>query len=217
MTDTSVMNEPAATAIPEAALSRWLFTDPVVCRDLAAELRITHGSVVGFEVATTRLVPDASGPGDIDVLVCPKGSPGRALVIELKRVKIVPETFHTQLPGKLGELKHGVQQANLLHKLGFHRTFLMVAIITDGRERSGLNFASRGPTSALVQLVDGALGYDELLPGVGLAFVELTQPVDKDITWAGAVAVRVVRDAELRTQAPVLTARVTKLFHDEQR
>jgi len=109
------------------------------------------------------------------------------VAIELKRVKIVSETFYTEQPGKLGDLKHGVQQANLLRALGFYRTILMVAIVTDGRDRVGLNFASRGPTSTLASIIDQFPDNDRLVSGIGVTFVEITQPIDKEINLAGAI------------------------------
>jgi hypothetical protein len=126
---------PSAAALQEAPLSRLLFGESPACRPLVTELRIAPGSCVAFEVPTATLVPGARGPGDIDVLVCGPQTPARALAIELKRVKITPESFETELPGKLPGLKRGVQQANLLGELGFHRAYLLIAVVTDGRQR----------------------------------------------------------------------------------
>ena len=91
----------------------------------------------------------------------------------------------------------------------------MVAIVTDGRDRAGSNFASRGPTSTLAHLIDQFPHNDRLGAGIGLTFVEITQPIDKEISWAGAIVVRSARDTEPRPQAPALTARVSKVLCDD--
>lgn len=200
------------THINESNLARWLFSHPIAYTEIGAVLGLADPLCIGFEIPPQDIVPKAPGPGDIDVLLCPSASPDRAVAIELKRVKIRGDTFHTQLPGKLRELKHGVQQANLLHALGLHRTILMIAIVTDGRERVGLNFASRGPTSPLIDPIDHFSGSDRLVPEIGLVFVEITQPVDKEISEAGAIVARVARDGERRDQSPALTGRISQVL-----
>jgi hypothetical protein len=208
------MQATSVTDIPESELARWLFSHPVASRDIFRTLGLGDCSCIDFGRSPKDFDSDARGPGDIDVLLCPKPSPDRAVAIELKRVKIVPETFYTEQPGKLGDLKHGVQQANLLYSLGFYRTILMVAIVTDGRDRAGSNFASRGPTSTLANLIDQFPHNDRLGSGIGLTFVEITQPIDKEISWAGAVVVRSACDTEPRLQAAALTARVSTVLCD---
>lgn len=206
------MQVPSAADLPEAPLSRLLFGESPACRPLAAELRIAPGSCVAFEVPTATLVPGARGPGDIDVLVSSLQTPARSLAIELKRVKVTAESFDTELPGKLSDLKRGVQQANLLGELGFHRTYLVIAIVTDGRQRVGYNFFGRGPTVELLEGITQFTGRDRLRPGVGLAFVDMTQPIDKDIALAGSVGAWIEWDAQESDQPPSLTASVAEFF-----
>lgn len=201
----------SATAIHEAPLCRWLFGKSPAFRNLATELRIGPGSRVTFEVSTRELVPSARGPGDIDVLVFDQRAPQHALAIEVKRIRVAPESFDTGLPSGLSELKHGVQQANLLGELGFHRTYLLIAVVTDGRQRSDYNFFGRGPSLELLQIITQFTGRDRLSSGVGLAFVELTQPVDKDVTDAGSTGAWVNRSAQDSEQPATLTGAIAKL------
>ncbi len=206
------MQAPSATSLNETPLCRWLFGAFPSSRLLADELGFAPGCCPLFEVPTTSLIPDARGPGDIDVLVSSAKRPEAAIAFEAKRVKISAGAFDTGLPGKLSDLRHGVQQANLLHALGFHRSYLLVIIVTDGRQRADFNFASRGPTSELVSIVDGFRDRDRLDPHVGIAFIEVTQPVDREIESAGAIGVRVARDAVKLPQPVTLTNAVGELF-----
>jgi hypothetical protein len=206
------MQAPSATNIDEGQLSRWLFGESPALRHLASELSIGWGSRVAFEVPTIKLVPGARGPGNIDVLVFNSQAPEQTLAIELKRVKVTPNSFATELPGKLAGLEHGVEQANLLGKLGFHRVYLLIAIVTDGRWRSEYNFFGRGPTPELLQAIARFPGRDQLSPAVGLAFVEVTQPTDKEVTWAGSTGAWVEQRAQEIDQPVTLTAAVAELF-----
>lgn len=205
------MESSSVTEITEDVLCRWLFLEPAA-RPLLEELRVLPGSRVWFSVPTTSVLSEARGPGDIDVLIGNPQYPESALAIEVKRVKVESATFHTGTPGKLQGLKHGVQQANLLAKVGFHRTFLLVAVVIDGRERVELNFASRGLTSELAKAIGEFPRRAALAAHVGLAFVEITQPVDRPITDAGGIGVRVAQQPTGIAQSPALTAGIVHLF-----
>jgi hypothetical protein len=177
----------SVTDIHEAELCRWLFSDPTVSAPLCRELELAPPSLAAFSVPTARIVPNAEGPGDIDVLVSTSPHHKNALAIEVKRVKIDADTFHTGMPGKLQDLRRGVQQASLLGRLQFSRAMLLVVVVTDGRERHRLNFAFRGPEVPMLRkAIEEFPDRKRLAANVGLAFIELTQPVDKAIADAGS-------------------------------
>ncbi len=79
------------------------------------------------------LVPDARGPGDIDVLAVDPSQPDQAVAIEVKRVKMPPDSYWTSLPNKIEEIGKGCKQAGLLRAIGFQRSYLLVAVVADGR------------------------------------------------------------------------------------
>lgn len=209
------MGSKSVTDLEEDVLCRWFFLS-LAAHPLLKELCVSPGSHPLFSVSTTSAFPGARGPGDIDVLIANPQCPETSLAIEVKRVKIQAATFHTGTPGKLQDLKRGVHQANLLAELGFHRTFLVVAVVVDGRERDYLNFASRGPTSQLAQAIDDFPSRAKLAARVGLAFVEIVQPVDKPITDAGSIGVRVVRHSVAIQQPLSVTAAIARLLKVSQ-
>lgn len=144
-----------------------------------------------FSDPTTCIVPNAKGPGDIDVLLSTSPHHENALAIEVKRVKIDAGMFYTGMPGKLQDLRRSVRQANLLGRLQFSRAMLLIIVVTDGRERHGLNFAFRGPEVPMLRkAIDEFPDRERLAPNVGLAFIELTQPVDKAIKDAAGIGIR---------------------------
>lgn len=199
--------------IPEAELCRWLFSDPTVCGPLCRDLEFTPCSLAAFSVPTTCIIPNAEGPGDIDVLLT--SSPGYefTVAIEVKRVKIGTDSFHTWMPRKLQGLRRGVRQASLLGTLQFSRAFLLVVVVTDGRERHGLNFAFRGPeVPELRKAIDEFPDRERLAPNIGLAFVEVTQPIDKPIADAGSIGIRVHRRPEVLAQPDAVTVALKAYF-----
>ena len=207
------MKSRSVTDIPEAELCRWLFSDPTVSAALRRDLELAPSSLLAFSVPTTRIVPNAEGPGDIDILLSTSPHHKNALAIEVKRVKIDADTFHTGMPGKLQDLARGVQQAGLLGRLQFSRAMLLVVVLTDGRERHGLNFAFRGPEVPMLRkAIDEFPDRKRLAPNVGLAFVELTQPVDKVIADAGSIGIRVDHRPEVAAQPGAVTAAVKAYF-----
>lgn len=213
----SNMESLSVTDIPEAELCRWLFSDPTVSAPLYRDLELAPSSLAAFSVPTTCIMPNAEGPGDIDVLVSASPHHEIAVAIEVKRVKIDADTFHTGMPGKLQDLRRGVQQANLLGRLQFSRAMLLVVVVTDGRERRGLNFAFRGPEVPMLRkAIDEFPDRKRLAPNVGLAFIELTQPVDKAIADAGSIGIRVDLRPKLGAQSEAVTAAVRAYFDGVQ-
>ena len=203
----------SVTDIPEAELCRWLFSDPTVSAPLCRDLELAPSTLAAFSVPTNCIVPNVEGPGDIDVLLSTSPHHENALAIEVKRVKVDVDTFHTGMPGKLQDLRRGVQQANLLGRLQFSRAMLLVVVVTDGRERHGLNFAFRGPEVPMLRkAIDEFPDRKRLAANIGLAFIELTQPVDKAIADAGSIGIRVDLRPTLAAQSEAVTAAVRAYF-----
>jgi len=160
-----------------------------------------------FAVPTRDLgTPIAEGaPGDIDAVIFPADRIEFATAFEFKRVKVQAHTFLTRMPGKLGELKKGVRQANGLQRMGFHRIVLAVLVVTDGRERTKFSFIFRGASATILQDVDSAIDLSELHDDVGAFRLEIIQPLDRDITLSGGITGKAHRIGRTRQQSEQLT------------
>jgi hypothetical protein len=202
------MQEENATIIEEKQLIRWLFTECALTASVFEQLNLSRGARVAFDVAEPIINSHLGFPGDIDVLVYQYLKPEMTTAIECKRVKIKASTFETLKPNKLSALERGVEQTNGLVRIGFHVCWLLAIIVTNGRERIDFNFASRGPTPELVKIINAFPGREKLLGEVGLAFFELTQPLDKPIEAAGGIGFRIVRNPIPRIQDEKLTSRI---------
>jgi len=199
--------EPSLTDIGEIPLARWVFAESHGREILWRELGLPKHCRILFNQPPSVVLPEANRPGDIDVLVCDAQS-DNAFAFEGKRVKVKPDTFETNMPGKLHELRKGAGQANALYEMGLCQTYLIVFVVIDGRDRNGYNFIERGLTPGLIQSIYGSAKEIDLRPEVGLVAVEIVQPVDKPIEGTGSMGVRVVRRAIPRAQSPETNERL---------
>lgn len=183
------------TLCRDSMLRRWLFSP------FLTGPQDTHFLRVPFAELATPKPPG----GDVDAVLLPAGDAGRAVAYQVKRVKVSDTTFHTLMPGKLGEIRKAVQQANATLSLGFSRVVLAVLVVTDGRSRAEFNFAFRGPTGEIMGTIHRALDLTDLHQDIGVVRIEITQPIDKDFTLAGGIGGRYIRDPAPRDQSASLT------------
>lgn len=123
------------------------------------------------------------------------------------------DSYSTSLPNKLQELEKGCTQPRLLREIGFHRSYLLVAVVADGNEHTEVSFAFRGPTSApVVKAVKEKLRSLKFHPDVDVVVVEETQPADKDIQDSEAIGIWTHRGVSMIQQPPEQTANITKFF-----
>jgi len=169
---------------------------------------LSPGMRLAFRIDPSILAPRGRGPGDIDVLVVDETRPQYAVAIEVKRVKMPAESYWTSQPNKLQELEKGCTQVGLLREIGFHRSCLLVVVVADGREQTTTSVAFRGPTPSLVKAVKETLSSLTFHPDVGVVVLEVTQPMDKNIDDAGAIAIWTHQEVSEIEQSPELTAAI---------
>lgn len=206
------METASATDVQEAELAHWLFTAFASSRLIAVELGLIPEMQLAFRTDTKILAPTARGPGDIDVLAVNTTYPEQAISVEVKRVKMPSDSYLTSQPNKLQELEKGSKQVGLLREIGFHRSYLLVAVVADGREQTEVSFPFRGPTPELVAVVKEKLRGLNFHPDVGVVVVEATQPVDKDIQDTGAIGIWTHQAASMIRQPPELTAKIASFL-----
>lgn len=211
------MHARPGTDISEDNLVRWLFTDCPAAWLVREQLGIGPTAELAFRVTEPIIRNGQSLPGDIDVMVWHESKPEHTTAIECKRIKVKPAAFATLRPNKLRELRKGVEQANALCQLGFHRCYLLVIVVVDGRERTDFNFAFRGLSADLVRTIEAFPERAKLLQPVGLVFAEVTQPIDKQIQDAAGVGVRIMKAAAAQPQPKELTLRVRRHLRQSAR
>lgn len=211
-----VGGEPSLADTPEDAIAqRWL-TDAMM-RSLFFQVAAIPDDVVAFTQVVEPLLDHRHGsPGDVDLLLVRPEDPSRAVAIECKRVKVVAQSTEHDNVNRVKGLRRGAHQANGLREKGFHRVWLAVLIVVDGRGRTAHNLACRGPTWDTVARVCDFDGRDRLHEDIGVVVLELGQPNGKAIDRAGQVSVSVLNPARERTQTAEMTNRVGRLLRECQ-
>ena len=69
--------------------------------------------------------------------------PDLAVTAECKRLKVLARRNGTDHENRIEALGRGVAQVNALSNLGIHRTFLVVILLVDGRNRTENNVLFR--------------------------------------------------------------------------
>lgn len=200
----------------EHELVEWLATQPEPRAVLLPVLSLPPETNASFRLTDPFLRTRNSRPGDIDLLLTLAGSPHLSVAIEFKRVRIREGSEDGQRVNRLEGLREAPQQANGLRSLGFSRSYLgVIAVVHDLSDRS-LNFASRGVREAtfsrLVHFVED-LNLDE---GIGILYVEISQPQPESIDRSGVVSAGILRPAERQEQSADLTNLVARFYEDHQ-
>jgi hypothetical protein len=175
-------------------LRRWLFSPFLTGRRDVVFQCVPFGELAGRQL-----------DGDVDALLLPAGEARLAVAYQFKRVKVTESTFSTLMPGKLGEIRKAVQQANATARLGFGCVLLTILVVTDGRSRTSSTFAFRGPTGEVIGQMNRAPDFSDLIETVGVARIEIVQPVDRDFTLAGGIGGAFLRAPMRVQQRPALT------------
>jgi len=150
--------------------------------------------------------------GDIDILICPPGSPERATAIQVKRFKVGPDAFHTGKPNKLQEFEKGAQQANMLADMGFWQVYLFAFVVVDSRAQNAGRISFSGPTPELRAVIDQKISIQPLSGRVGLMTYELVQPMDDAPLRTGTGSISIKRRAEAIRQREALTAWIASVM-----
>ncbi len=204
------MQADSSTTIPEKTLVRWLFSGPHV-RGLAES--VGFGTQWQYELEVNKpVVPQRRGYiSELDALVLVDSNPDFAIAFECKRLTVDDMVFDTEeMVGGLPRLKKGVRQANVLYQLGFHQVYLLGLIEVDSRLRSGGSWVGGGIPRSLFEKIVRFPGREKLRDEIGLIFLEIDQPVDKDVRSGGGIGLRPVRLATARRQESSLSHRIVQ-------
>jgi hypothetical protein len=122
-------------------------------------------------------------PGDVDVLVVPKGHADQSTAIQVKRLKVKVEAddvdYKKQMKGWRELFEEGVDQANQDAELGFWQSYLWVFVVIDTRIRNAGRLTYDGPDSLLRSQINSVMSTARLDPRVGFITFEFLQAMDK--------------------------------------
>lgn len=179
---------------------------------LLTELEIKQNPFYKLAVKEPIINDQKEKPGDIDILICKTQEPHKAIAIECKRVKVTTVDMENDKVNKISNVGNGVQQANSLCKLGFHRTYLAILVEVAGKNRKEYNILSRGSSPVTLEKVYDFPYRDNLHKDVGVIFIEITQPTGKHIDNMVIVGICIDKEAGQIEQSSNLTNRINELL-----
>lgn len=160
-------------------------------------------------------VVNGKKPGDIDLLITDLSKPEEPVAIEVKRVKAVSiDDDSSKVNGK-DKIKKGVIQANKYHELGFHKCYLMIVVLNDGRLKTTPNVLFRSAETDNVREIYNLPYKEPLNPNVGVILLNIIQYLDRDINLSGGFQLCVDREAIPQTQSEELTQKVKSILPKE--
>lgn len=145
----------------------------------------THDAQI-LEHVDLRLFGSALA-GDVDILVIPQDHPEESTAIQVKRfqarVRINGHGDDEIAGGSLDRFRKlmskGIDQTNLITRVGFAQVYLWIFVAIDTRERnSGWNIYD-GPDAFLRSSITSALSQSGLGPTIGLMEFQWVQPMDR--------------------------------------
>lgn len=213
--DNVIQTEESVTTNPESAIVRWLFYNELIrCAIIEAFVGSVNDNVFGLEVKQPLITEPRKKPGDIDILLCDKHMPNKAVAIECKRVKVVVQQDGKQKVNKIQEIGVGITQANGLQSMGFHQSYLLLIVVVDARLKMAegnifFKYENQKETSAVYEVpMDASLHND-----VGVAYIEIIQPTGKGINEMGQVGICVDKRAVQLEQPARLSGKVRDYIH----
>jgi len=192
----------------ERQIIRWFFEQPLLKQIFYEELRINQTLPFKLEVKEPIISVPNKKPGDIDILICDKDDPHHAIAMEAKRIKVTIEKRGYEKVNKIGDVKDAVLQANAMRDRGFFNSYLALFIEVDGREREETNFFFRGLSDQNFKRVYDFPQRSQLHDDIGVAFIEIVQPIDRSINRSGMVCICVDKKAKPLSQSTNLTNRI---------
>ncbi len=196
----------------EKQIITWLFQNALFKRMFYGELKIKETSIVNVEVKEPVISSPNKKPGDIDILLCDINKPNEAIALEAKRIKTIVKKNGNDKINKIEDIKSGIFQANGLREMGFYNSYLALFIETDGRERQDVQFLFRSANKQTLKRLYDFPQRDKLHRDIGIVFIEVVQPIDREINRAGAIGICVVKEAKPLSQPTSLTNRITEFL-----
>lgn len=146
--------------------------------------------------------------GDLDILIVDPINPGETIVLECKRIKIKIEEDQTEKVNKVEDLKELIGQVNVRIKRGFHKVYLTVMIVCDGRNKIANNILFNHASSKTLESIYTHPYLNKLDPRAGILFLEPSQLTSKDFNLQAGCGIYEMRKPTPQLQPTDLTKKI---------
>lgn len=196
----------------EESILEWLFKREDF-KNLFIPNILSHSKTVAHFLGQQEpFTCEGKKPGDIDLLLADPSKPSESIAIEVKKVKAISiDDDTTKVNGKF-KIKKAVVQVNKYHELGFHKCYLMIVVLNDGRLKTTPNVLFRSANTIDVREVYQLPYKEPLNPDIGIIFLNIIQYIDKDINLTGGFELCIDREATSQTQSQELIEKVKSIL-----
>jgi len=163
------------------------------------------------------IVDNKVEPGDIDILLFDPDRPEKAIAIEAKKIKV--RTIYNKqdkiFKGYKNLIEKGLRQTAGLSRIGFYKTYFIVIIANQVYE-SDTFFASIS-AATMNKIRNEVMNLSEKSDDnkSGIIYIEITQPGNKPISFAGGIGSDIYRKAVESIQSDEITTKIKKLSINE--
>ena len=202
-------NEESVTSMTEDIAVKWLFQNSSFGQFFIQSFFEKPSGVKSFFGLTEPFTISGKKPGDIDLLLVDPERPDKAIAFECKRVKATSIDRDNSKVNNANGIKKGVIQANKYQSLGFHKSYLMIILLDDGRHFSDYpNTMMRNNNSESVENIYDIPWNENLHDDVGIVFVKITQPTGKHFNQMAGQGFCIDKNATLLQQTTAMTNKV---------
>jgi hypothetical protein len=204
-------NAPSVRNLTERQALEWLFKDALFASDFTQAF-FPGTPLVRYHFSLVRpfTQPD-NKPGDIDLMLVALDLPHQAVALEAKRIKIETCPDGSVHINRAQEIGYGIQQANSCRNIGFHRTYLLLLLLDDGRAKSSQNAFLRHATGREIDQILSLPWSEALNPDVGVVYVRSCQAIDKTIDEASSIQYCIDKHAARQQQTDEMINKVRHL------
>lgn len=153
--------------------------------------------------------------GDLDLLIINPDAVQQTILIECKRIKVKINPDQSETVNKVEDLKILVGQVNNRIKRGFHKVYLAVLIVCDGRNKIANNILFNHASKKTLQSIYTHPYLKKLNPKAGLLFLEPSQLTAKDYNQEAGCGIYVMRKPTAQTQQVELTKRIELVLNSK--
>jgi hypothetical protein len=191
---------------------RWLFQNNTFSKHFLENFITDTTAIRPYFGVTNPFVTGGKKPGDIDLMLVDPMRPDRTMAFECKRVKATSLCKDYSTVNNANGIRKGVLQANALQSLGFHRSYLMIILLDDGRELDYPNTMMRRSTSNNVEDIYEIPFNEKIHDDVGVVYVKVTQPTGKHFDLMGGTGVCIDKEAGRLDQSSEMTSKVVSFL-----
>ena len=206
----SMDNDESVTNNTEELIVNWIFNHKSTARFFASHFATDLLNLRAYSGLTKPFTTNNQKPGDIDLLFVDPYSPNKSIAFEVKKVKALAIDNEVSKVNGSEKIIKGVMQVNRYQSIGFHRTYLLVIILNDGRAKNTPNVMLRKANSKDVTRVYNIPWNEPLHEDVGITFLDINQFTGRHINQTGSLGLCIDKEASWLDQTYELTLKINQ-------